>query len=145
MSQNSEDAPLEWSVRPYKESIPRTVIVIAVILAVGILAYLMFKAVFWGVFSVLILFASLHAFFTRTAYRLDDESVTVKSSTGTQIKKWSNFKRFYADKKGVTLSTFAKPSRLDPFRSTRLLYGGNRDEVVAYISKRINRDSAGGA
>ena len=51
MSQNNEEAPFEWSVRPYKESLPRTAIVIAVILAVGVLAYLMFKAVFWSVFS----------------------------------------------------------------------------------------------
>jgi hypothetical protein len=145
MSQNDEDAPLEWSVRPYTESVVRTAIVIVVILGVGILAYLMFKAVFWGIFSVLILFASLHAFFTRTAYRLDGGGVTVRSSIGTQVKKWSTFKRFHADKKGITLSPFAKPSRLDPFRSTRLLYGSNRDEVVAYISKRINRDSARGA
>ena len=145
MSQNSAEVPLEWSVRPYEESLPRTAIVIAVIVAVGVLAYLMFKAVFWGVFSVGILFASLHTYFTRTTYRLDDESVTIRSSMGTQVKKWSTFKRFYADKKGVTLSPFPKPSRLDPFRSTRLLYGSNRDEVVAYISKRINRDSPGGA
>lgn len=138
---NSDQAPLEWSVRPFKESVRRTALVIAVIVAVGVLVGLMFKAAFWGIFSVLILFASLHTYFTRTTYRMDAESVTVKSSMGTAVKKWTTFKRYCVDKRGVTLSPFAKPSRLEPFRSTRLLYGGNRDEVVAFISKRLDRDS----
>jgi preprotein translocase subunit SecE len=144
MSQNNGEAPLEWTVWPYKESARRTTLVIAAILAVGVLACLMFKAIFWGVFSVAILFASLHTYFTRTTYRLDAESVTVRSSMGTVVRKWATFKRYYIDKRGVTLSPFAKPSRLEPFRSTRLLYGGNRDEVVAFISKRIDRDAAVG-
>jgi hypothetical protein len=140
-SQSGSEASLEWSVRPFKESARRTAVVTAVILAVGALAYLMFKAVFWGVFSVAVLLASLHSYFTRTSYKLDAEGVTVKGSMGTAFKKWAAFKRYYADKRGVTLSPFAKPSRLEPFRSTRLLYGGNRDEVVAFISKRIDRDA----
>jgi hypothetical protein len=144
MSQSDTEDRLEWSVWPWREKVGRTVLVIGAILVVGVVVALLFKAVFWGVFSVLILFASLHTYFTRTTYRLDSEQVTVKSSVGTAVKKWSTFKRYYADRKGVTLSPFAKPSRLEPFRSTRLLYGGNRDEVVAFVSKRIVGDSSGG-
>jgi len=144
MSQSDTEDRLEWSVWPWREKVGRTVLVIGVILVVGVVVALLFKAVFWGVFSVLILFASLHTYFTRTTYRLDSEQVTVKSSVGTAVKKWSTFKRYYADRKGVTLSPFAKPSRLEPFRSTRLLYGGNRDEVVAFVSKRIVGDPSGG-
>jgi hypothetical protein len=154
MSQNSREASagpeeavatLQWSVWPYRESARRTALVVAAILAAGALVGLMFQALFWGVFSVLILFASLHTFFTRTTYSLDGDAVTVKSSMGTAVKKWATFKRYYIDKRGVTLSPFAKPSRLEPFRSTRLLYGGNRDAVVAFVSKRLDRDSPVGA
>ncbi|MFZ1947640.1 MAG: hypothetical protein WAW06_08840 [bacterium] len=144
MSQSNGEDRLEWSVWPWKENVGRTVLVICVIMAVGVVVALLFQAVFWGVFSVLILFASLHTYFTRTTYRLDSEQVTVRSSVGTAVKKWSTFKRYYADRKGVTLSPFARPSRLEPFRSTRLLYGSNRDEVVAFVSKRIVGDASGG-
>jgi hypothetical protein len=144
MSQTDVEDCLEWSVWPWKENAWRTAVVVCVILAVGALVALLFQAAFWGVFSALILVASLHTYFTRTTYRLDSEQVTVKSSLGTAVKKWSTFKRYYADKKGVTLSPFAKPSRLEPFRSTRLLYGSNRDEVVAFVSKRITGDASGG-
>lgn len=138
-----DSALLEWSVWPWKESVRRTAVVVAVIIGVGVAASFLLRAAFWGFFSVLILFASLHTYFSRTTYRLDDRQVVVKSSVGTVAKKWSAFKRYYVDRKGVTLSPFARPSRLEPFRSTRLLYGGNRDAVVAFVSERINRDAAG--
>jgi len=150
MSQNSGEGGegqgevLEWSVWPWKESGRRTAIVVAVIIGVGVLTWLLTRAVFWGVFAIGILFASLHTYFSRTAYRLDDRQVIVKTSVGTIAKKWSLFKRYYVDKKGITLSPFAKPSRLEPFRSTRLLYGGNKDAVVAFVSARIAGDASSG-
>jgi hypothetical protein len=144
---SAEPAPggrLEWSVLPFRENLPRSAAVLAVIIAVGFMVVLLFKDVFSGILSVLILVASLHTYFGRTTYRLDLDQVTVRSSFGTTAKKWSHFKRFYVDRKGVTLSPFAKPSRLEPFRSLRLLYGSNKDEVVAFVSQRFDRDPGGG-
>jgi hypothetical protein len=144
---NAEPRPerrLEWSVRPFREKLGRSAVVMAVIIAVGFMVVVLFKDVFLGVLSVAILVASLHTYFGRTTYRLDSDQVTVKSSFGTTAKKWSHFKRFYVDRKGVTLSPFAKPSRLEPFRSLRLLYGGNKDEVVAFVSERFGRDPGRG-
>jgi len=136
---------LEWSVLPFRESLGRSVGVVAVIAAVGLVVVVLFKDIYLGILSVLILVASLHTYFGRTTYRLDGDQVTIKSSFGTTIKKWSHFKRFYADRKGVTLSPFEKPSRLEPFRSLRLLYGGNKNEVVAFVSERFSRDPGRGA
>jgi hypothetical protein len=141
MSQSDADETLEWTVRPFMENMKRTVIVVFAILACGFLVHLAFNDVFLAVLSVLILFASLHTYFTRTTYCLDQSQVVVRTSLARTVKKWSEFQRFYSDKKGVTLSPFAKPSKLEPFRSVRLLYGGNKDEVVAFISKRFGRDA----
>jgi len=144
---NPKPAPeerLEWTVLPFRENLGRSVAVVAVIIAVGFLVVVLFKDVFLGLLSVGILFLSLHSYFGRTTYRLDMDQVTVRSSFGTTVKKWSHFKRFYVDRRGVTLSPFAKPSRLEPFRSLRLLYGSNKDEVVAFVSKRFDRDPGRG-
>ena len=132
---------LEWSVVPYRDNLARSAAVVAVMLVVGLLVVALFKDVFLGILSVLILFASLHTYFGKTTYRLDQGQVVVKSSFGTTTKKWSYFKRYFVDKKGVTLSPFDKRSRLEPFRSLRLLFGGNRDEVVAFVSKRLGGDA----
>jgi hypothetical protein len=132
---------LEWSVFPFMENLRRSVIVVVIVAAVAVLVYLAFREVFLVILSVAILFASLHAYFTRTRYRLDDSGVAVKTLSVRTAKPWKHFKRYYADDRGITLSPFAEPSRLEPFRSVRLLYGSNKDEVVAFVSKRIVGDA----
>jgi hypothetical protein len=140
MSQNDSDEVLEWSVLPFKENIRRSVLVLVVIAAIGVLVYFWFGSAYLGVLSVALLLMSLHTFFTRTTYRLDSEGLKIKTNVVKTAKQWSEFKRYYPDRRGITLSPFARPSRLEPFRSTRLLYGGNKDEVVAFISKKLDRD-----
>ena len=141
MSQNENTDYLEWSVFPFLEDTRRSAIVVSIVVAACVAVHLAFKDVFLTVLSLAILLVSLHTFFTKTTYRLGEKGVTVRPVGVKTFKTWSAFKRYSADGKGVTLSPFAKPSRLDPFRSVRLLYGGNRDEVVAFISKRVGGDS----
>jgi hypothetical protein len=141
MSQNEGTDHLEWSVFPFLEDRMRSAVVVAVVAAVGILVHLAFGDAFLTVLALAILVVSLHTFFTKTTYRLEEKGVTVKTLGVKTFKTWSAFKRYSPDGKGVTLSPFAQPSRLDPFRSVRLLFGGNRDEVVAFISKRIGGHS----
>jgi hypothetical protein len=137
-----EGVVLEWSVFPFKEKLWRSALVIAVIVAVGVVVGIL-TDLFMALLSVAILAASLFSFFTRTTYRLDDDGVVIKSSVGKTAKRWSHFKRYYADRKGITLSPFETRTRLEPFRSTRLLYGRQRDEVVAFVAKKL--DGAAGS
>jgi hypothetical protein len=141
MSQSEAPRCLEWSVFPFAEDTRRSAVVVLIIVGVGVAVQMAFKDNFLTVLSVVILVVSLHTFFSRTTYRLAEDGVTVTRVGVKTFKAWSAFKRYVADSKGVTLSPFAKPSRLDPFRSIRLLFGGNKDEVVAFISERIGRDS----
>ncbi len=136
-----ESARLEWSVLPFKENLKRSMIVVGIIIGSGFVVYLGFGDVFLGVLSVVILLVSLHTYFTRTTYCLTSKGVEIRSSLGRTFKSWSEFKRFHADGKGISLSPFEKPSRLEPFRSVRLLYGGNREDVVEFVSKNIGRDT----
>jgi hypothetical protein len=141
MSQNEPGERLEWSVFPFLENLRRSILVVSIIVVVGVVVYLAFRDVFLVILSLAILFASLHTYFSKTTYRLDSGGVMIRTMSVKTFRKWSEFKRFYPDRKGVTLSPFAGPSRLEPFRSVRLLYGGNRDEVVAFISKRFSGDA----
>lgn len=141
MSQNESTDYLEWSVFPFLEDMRRSAIVVSIIAAAGVLVHLAFKDVFLTLLSLAILVVSLHTFFTKTTYRLGEDGVTVRTVGVKTFKNWAAFKRYSADGKGVTLSPFAQPSRLDPFRSVRLLFGGNRDEVVAFVSKRVGGHS----
>lgn len=138
MLQNKEKE-LVWSVFPARESIAKTIAVLATIIGFGVVVYLTTGDIFLSILSMIILTASLHGFFTVTWYRLSDEGVEIRRAIGHLRKQWTDFKRFYADKKGITLSPFEKPSRLEAFRSVRLLFGGNREDVVEFVSKNIGR------
>ncbi len=141
MSQSEDANCLEWHVFPFLDDTRRSVIVVSIIVGVGVTVFLAFRDVFLTLLSLAILLVSLHTFFTKTTYRLSEDGVAVRTVGVRTFKTWSAFKRYSADGKGVTLSPFAQPSRLDAFRSVRLLFGGNRDEVVAFISKRIGGNS----
>jgi hypothetical protein len=141
MSQSETTGYVEWSVFPFLEDTRRSAVVVLIVAAVGVAVQMAFREVFLTVLSLAILVVSLHTFFTKTTYRLAEDGVTVRTLGVKTFKTWSAFKRYSADRKGVTLSPFAKPSRLDPFRSVRLLFGGNKDEVVAFISKRVGGDT----
>lgn len=136
---------LEWSVFPFKENSRRSALVVAVIVAVGAIVYMAFREPFYVLLSVAILVASLFSYFTRTTYRLDDKEVVIKSSVGKTAKRWSYFKRYYPDKKGITLSPFETKTRLEPFRSIRLLYGSEKDEVVAFVAKKLDGTADSGS
>jgi hypothetical protein len=149
MSHSDEEARvgevLEWSVFPFKENTRRSAIVVAVVVAVGAIVYVAFRDPFFVILSVAILVASLFSYFTRTTYRLDDSEVVIKSSVGKTAKRWSYFKRYYPDKKGITLSPFETKTRLEPFRSIRLLYGSEKDEVVAFVAKKLDGTAGAGS
>jgi hypothetical protein len=129
---------LEWSVLPFMENARRSVFVVIVIVAAAVVVYFAFDDVFFAMLSAAILVASLFTYFTRTTYRLDDREVVIKSSVGKNAKMWSYFKRYYVDRKGITLSPFETKTRLEPFRSVRLLYGSEKDEVVAFVAKKLD-------
>ena len=149
MSPSEEDSRgqevLEWSVFPFKENARRSALVVAVIAAAGVVVYMAFRDPFLVLLSVAILVASLFSYFSRTTYRLDENEVMIKSSVGKTVKRWSYFKRYYPDGKGITLSPFEKKTRLEPFRSIRLLYGSEKDEVVAFVAKKLDGTADSGS
>jgi uncharacterized membrane protein YdbT with pleckstrin-like domain len=145
MSRSDGGRVLEWSVFPFRESWRRSALVVAVIIACAVVVYLAFEEFFLSLLAVAILTASLFSYFTRTTYRLDDDEVVIRSSVGRTAKKWSYFKRYYPDGKGITLSPFEKKTRLEPFRSVRLLYGSEKDEVVAFVAEKLDGASDAGS
>jgi len=69
--------------------------------------------------------------------------VFVAASLGS--RPWSEMRRATADATGVFLSPFEGRSWLEAYRGLRLLYGGNRDQVLAFVAARLGKPVAGGA
>jgi hypothetical protein len=83
--------------------------------------------------------ASLSSFLFPTVYRLTDDVVEVRSLGVARARPWTEMRRMTVDGTGVFLSPFEKRNWLEAYRGLRLLFGGNRDQVVAFVETRLKR------
>lgn len=134
-----EGETLAWTTHPVKHRPTVAVLVTLLILAMGIIVFYMTMSKAFAVLALLVLFFSLTKFYLPTHYRLTEKSVTVKTTTQTITKSWSNYRSMYPDKSGLLLSPFPVPSRLESFRGIYLIFAQNRDEVIRFADKQLKR------
>lgn len=99
-----------------------------------------FYGVFWCIFGFVVLLVSVHSYFFPTRYELDNEEVIIKNIFMTQKRKLSEFRRVYVGRNGVLLSPFHRKTVLNQFRGVFLLLPENRDEVLAFLKERVEKD-----
>jgi hypothetical protein len=90
-----------------------------------------------AVAAPLFVLASLGSFLFPTDYRLTRESVDIRSLGVVRVRPWKEVRRVVEDATGVLLSPFAERSWLDSYRGFRLQFGGNRDQVLAFVEARL--------
>lgn len=141
LAKSEPGAVMEWRCHPVKR---RPSVSIAVSLFIIVVAMAVFYSTDSRAFTVLalvVMLGSLAKFYFPTSYQLTAETVSVKTTTMTITKSWSQYRSFYPDKNGVLLSPFAQPSRLENFRGLYLMFSDNRDEVIAFVQAQIGRTS----
>lgn len=84
-----------------------------------------------------ILFLSLSAYFLPTRYRIDGDGVEVATAFGRTSRRWSGLATYVADARGVTLSPYRRASWLETYRGVRLLFQGNRDDVLRALAPHL--------
>ena len=136
-----DGAVISWRCHPVKRRPVVSLAVSAFIMLVGFLVYFATDSRGFTVLALVILFASLAKFYFPTDYRLSDKNIKIKTTTQTLVKEWSMYRSCYADKNGILLSPFARPSRLENFRGLYIMFEKNRDEVTAFVKERIGRDT----
>jgi len=135
----SDEVVLRWSIHPVKRSTKISILVILFLFVVWFLVYLTTFSLLLTILSLVIMLGSLSPFFLPTYYELDNKKIKVKFFFNTKEKQWSMFRSFYVDKKGVLLSPFEKPSRLENFRGLYVRFNQNKEEVVDFVSSKIAR------
>jgi len=134
-----EGEVLAWTTHPLRRKPLAAALVTIFILVVGFAVLISTDSKAFGTLALVVLFASLAKFYFPTRYRLTDKRVTIKSTTQTIHKNWSQFRSFYPDRNGVLLSPFVQPSRLENFRGAYLIFENNKDEVLRFIKDHIGR------
>ena len=134
---------LTWTAWPARRSPVRAVAALAFLGLIGWSLQSVLGAPYFTALGVLLVWGQIAGFFLPTRYTLTEGSVAVAGLVGRKEKAWSEFRSYLVDREGVLLSPFAGRSRLERFRGLSLQFHGNRDEVVAFVERRIPRPEDG--
>ncbi len=128
---------LEWSVHPLKENWKISLGVIALLLFIAWFVSQLFpeSPFFWIILAMFFMIGSLHQFFFPTRYILTEEGIEVYNLFTRLRRKWSYFRNYYLDKRGIQLSPFTSPSRLDSFRGILVLWDSEHKEKILDLIK----------
>lgn len=134
-----EQELLSWRVHPAASSRGKAVFVASAIVGLTV-ASAAYGGTALGIMALLLLGGSLWPFFQPTTYRLTSWGVEQRRWPTRQRRPWSAFRRFHVDRRGVLLSPFATPSRLDSFRGMYLLTDAHVD-VEPVLRSVLRSDS----
>jgi hypothetical protein len=128
---------LKWIDHPLKKSGKNLLIVLLFLVIAPTVVFFSTKSIFFLFLSIIFLLGSLSTFFLPTTYELSENSLKVKFFFNTRQMEWGKYRSFYADKNGVLLSPFEKPSRLENFRGLYIRFNQNKEEVIDFIKTKI--------
>jgi hypothetical protein len=128
---------LSWSAWPAKDHPFRALVLLAALTVLGVLVRQGTHDLVLAIAGPLFVLLSVSSWLLPTGYRLTDETLEVRSLGVTRARPWSEMRRMAVDEAGVFLSPFERKHWLEAYRGVRLLTGGNRDQVVAFVEARL--------
>lgn len=129
----------EWVSFPLKdESVIKNLIAFLAFLLMILVGYvyLGIVGVFISLIAVLITFLP---YILPTKYIIENEKITVKFFFTSKTYEFKNFKSYYVDNKGILLSPFEKPHRLENFRGLYVRFGRYRNTVEKIIIEKFQK------
>jgi len=135
---------LEWSVWPARERPWAAAVLLASLAVLGVLIAQGTGDRVLGMAAPVFILLSVGSFIAKTHYRLTPESIEVRALGVSRARPWGEMRRATVDRGGVFLSPFEKRSWLEAYRGVRLPFGGNRDQVVAFVETKLPVSFEGG-
>lgn len=137
---------LRWKSHPARERPLATVFVSIFILVIFYFVYTISGEPFMVVVAALIFLVSLTTFFFPTTYNVNEKKVTIKYLFTLKERNLSAFRSVFPGRRGILLSPYLGPTRLENFRGFYLRYGKNNkgevDKILAELIEWQNRMKA---
>ncbi len=132
---------LTWISHPAKERpVTAVLVLIFIILVMTMVYYVMERSLFMMIIAGVIFVISLSTFFFPTTYTVDETKVAIKYRFSVKERNLSAFRQCYPDQRGILISPYLSPSRLENFRGFYLRYGkDNKAEVDEFVRKLIDK------
>ncbi len=128
---------LLWRSRPLADDFPRSILFIAAFLAASAAVGTVFGGAGYALLAAALLAVSLGRYCIATVYTLDGRGITVRFLGQSRTVGWDRVKRVCEGPRGVFLSPFERPSRLDPFRGVFLRFSnGNGEKVLRFVRNK---------
>ncbi|MCF7921013.1 MAG: hypothetical protein K9N06_14025 [Candidatus Cloacimonetes bacterium] len=143
-----EEKPLlRWTSHPLLDFPLTSVILIIFMLLISIILFkttvISWEAPLYFYLGMLFFIGSLITWFIPTTYEIYEDKLLIHYAIIKVEKEWSQFHCWYADKKGVLLSTFHRPRRLDGFRGQSLRFSKTRaekEELFRLLSEKAGKE-----
>ncbi len=126
---------LSWISHPAKERPLAAAVVFLAMLAIFYYVYDSTGSPVMVLVAVMVFMISLSTFFFPTKYTVDEKVVTIKYLYASKERNLSAFRTAFPGRRGILLSPFLGPSRIENFRGFYLRYGrDNKQEVDLFMS-----------
>lgn len=132
---------LTWKSHPARERPAATIFVVILIAVImSMVYYVMDKNAFMMALAGLVFTISLSTFFSPTTFTIDENKVEIKYTFSAKERNMSAFRKAFPETRGILLSPYLSPTRLENFRGFYLRYGkDNKAEVDAFVIKILEK------
>ena len=121
---------LHWKSHPARERPVATIFIAIFILIIFYLVYEISREPLMVVMAVFIFLIALTTYFFPTTYVVDERKVSIKYLFTLKERNLSAFRSVFPGRRGVLLSPYLGPTRLENFRGFYLRYNKNNKEEV---------------
>jgi len=128
----SHEPLLSWRSWPFVERPYTSLVLVSFLILLAVLLYQITvlswaQPIYYVVGMTLVIF-NLFPYFIPTDYFLFDDKYLIRYLFVKVSRPYNDFGCFYQDKRGITLSTFKMPRRLDTFRGQSLRFSHSKTE-----------------
>ena len=137
---------LKWKSWPLMERPWTSLLLILFLILLSFLLYYItvtgWQQPFFYILGMLLVLGNLLPYFILTEYEIYEDKVQVRYLFLKISRPYTDFGCFYEDKRGIMLSTFKMPRRLDPFRGLSLRFSANkqeREKLIEILMQKIGK------
>lgn len=111
-----------------------------IVIVMSAIYFIMDNSPFMMALAGLIFTISLSTFFFPTTYIVDENKVSIKFTFSAKERNFSAFRMAFPETRGILLSPYLSPTRLENFRGFYLRYGkNNKAEVDAFVLNLLEK------
>jgi hypothetical protein len=132
---------ISWTTHPARERpLAAVIVTIFIIIIMTMVYFIMDHSLFMMIVAGAIFTVSLSTFYFPTTFTVDEKNVSIKYRFSVKERNLSAFRQCFPESRGILLSPFLSPSRLENFRGFYLRYSkDNKVEVDEFVKKLLEK------